>query len=91
MDDNSQSLPMVFNDPTIPFFDLAMVVENAKEIHVMQTSFMDFINAIPIAGTIFRHQYVRNYPDTHHTQGVNEIHEIKRWRLPKILLKKFYR
>lgn len=44
-------------------FEMRKVIENAKEIHTMQTGMFDFCNSIDLSAKIFVHLYVRGYSD----------------------------
>jgi hypothetical protein len=50
---------------THDFFDWIYVIENAKEIHCMDSSFLCLIDCLNLDKSIplFNHRYVRGYPD----------------------------
>lgn len=58
-------------------FDYIKLLENAEEIHMMQTGFLDMVNSYKIdKPKIYRHNYVRNYSTAIHSKGLNTIIEI---------------
>jgi hypothetical protein len=71
------NLKIIRNDYNYLMFDYLKLIENANEIHAMQSGFLDLINSIKLLKPkIFRHRYVRNYTDHYHNQGLNKIYEI---------------
>lgn len=60
---------------THDFFDWIYVIENAKEIHCIDSSFLCLIDNLQLNEDIklFNHRYVRNYPDW------IKIYEGKKW------------
>lgn len=65
---------IIRNDFRFGMFDFIKLLENAEEIHTMQTGFLDLINSYKMdKPKIFRHNYVRNYPDAIHSKGLNKI------------------
>ena len=68
----------IWNDPSIPIFDYLLLLEKAKEVHVMQSAFKDLINSFPFPSTdLFYHQYVRKYDPTYDSKGLNKFTTIK--------------
>lgn len=57
------------------FFDWMYVIENAKEIHCIDSSFLCLIDNLKLNKNVklFNHRYVRNYPDC------IKIYEGKKW------------
>lgn len=69
---------IIRNDKKYKIFDYLFLLENAEEIHLMQSSFKDMINSFKIEKTvIYQHDYVRNYGDELFSDGLNEIIRIK--------------
>jgi len=65
---------VIRNDYQFGMFDYIKLLENAEEIHMMQTGFLDLVNSYEIKKPkIYRHKYVRNYPDAIHSKGLNEV------------------
>ena len=55
-------LPIVCIDKSIPFFDYGTVIENAKEVHCMESSYRLLTDILNPKGQLFFHWYVRRYP-----------------------------
>jgi len=65
---------IIHNDYQFRMFDYIKLLENAEEIHMMQTGFLDLVNSYKMdKPKIYRHNYVRNYPETIHSKGLNEV------------------
>lgn len=69
---------IIENNVKFKLFDYFKLLENAEEIHCMQTGFMDLICSIVLTKPkIYRHKYVRNYSDFLHPKGLNTIVEVE--------------
>lgn len=55
-------LPLIYSDVPIDFFDLCYIIEKAKEVHLMESSFKCLIDFLDNEGDLFFHRYVRKYP-----------------------------
>lgn len=65
---------IIRNDYQFGMFDYIKLLENAEEIHMMQTGFLDLVNSYKMdKPKIYRHNYVRNYPAAIHSKGLNEV------------------
>ena len=65
---------VIRNDYQFKMFDYIKLLENAEEIHMMQTGFLDMVNSYKMnKPKIYRHNYVRNYPASIHSKGLNEV------------------
>ena len=65
---------IIHNDYQFRMSDYIKLLENAEEIHMMQTGFLDLVNSYKMdKPKIYRHNYVRNYPETIHSKGLNEV------------------
>ena len=65
---------IIRNDLNYKFFDYLKVLENAEEVHYMQSSFADLINSYKLKHPkLFLHKKVRNYDDTIHSVGLNKV------------------
>jgi hypothetical protein len=65
---------VIRNDFQFKMFDYIKLLENAEEIHMMQTGFLDMVNSYKMdKPKIYRHNYVRNYPASIHSKGINEV------------------
>lgn len=65
---------VIRNDYQFGMFDYIKLLENAEEIHMMQTGFLDLVNSYKMdKPKIYRHNYVRNYPAAIHSKGLNEV------------------
>jgi hypothetical protein len=70
----SSEYKIITNDYRFLMFDYISLLENAEEIHMMQTGFLDLVNCYKMdKPKIYRHNYVRNYPDAIHSKGMNEV------------------
>jgi len=68
---------IIRNDKRFLLFDYISLLENAEQIHLMQSSFKDMINSFKMnKPKIYQHNYVRNYPKSIHSVGLNYIEEI---------------
>ena len=69
---------IITNDYRFLMFDYITLLENAEEIHMMQTGFLDLVNSYKMnKPKIYRHNYVRNYPESIHSKGLNKIIDIE--------------
>ena len=57
----NSKLPVVVNCFDYNIFQMRKVLENATEIHTMQTGMFDFCNSIDLKCPIYVHRYVRGY------------------------------
>lgn len=65
---------VIRNDYQFEIFDYIKLLENAEEIHMMQTGFLDMVNSYKMdKPKIYRHNYVRNYPESIHSKGLNDV------------------
>lgn len=69
---------MVIDNPIqFNIFDLLYTIENAEEVHLMESSLKCLVNSYKMKKPkMFYHQYVRNYPQYNNTQGINEFNII---------------
>jgi len=68
---------VIYNDLEFRMFDYIKFLENAEEIHTMQTGFLDLINSYKMEKPkIYRHNYIRNYPESIYSKGLNAIIEV---------------
>lgn len=73
----SKKYKIIRNDLEFRMFDYIKFLENAEEIHTMQTGFLDLINSYKMdKPKIYRHNYVRNYPESIYSKGLNKIIEV---------------
>ena len=67
-----KDLKIIENPEQYKIFDLIALLENATEIHLMESSLKCLINSFKvIKPKLFYHQYAREYPDYLNTQGLN--------------------
>lgn len=59
----NSKLPVIFNSYNYNLFQMRKILENATEIHTMQTGMFDFCNSIDLKCPIYVHLYVRGYTD----------------------------
>lgn len=68
---------VIKNDNRFLMFDYIKLFENAEEIHTMQTGFKDLINSYKMdKPKIYLHKYVRNYPSSIHSIGLNNTIDV---------------
>ena len=68
---------VIRNNYQFKMFDYIKLLENSEEIHMMQTGFLDMVNSYKMDNPkVYRHNYVRNYPESIHSKGLNTIIEI---------------
>jgi hypothetical protein len=64
----------IFTDINVSFFDYAKIIEDAKEVHCVNSSFKHFIDRIPTKGKLFYH--IKTSP-----KGYDHHHSNKEWTL----------
>ena len=68
----------IYNDNSIPLFHCIGLIENAEEVHVMQSSIKDLINSFKLGKPrFFLHEYVRNYNHLLDSKGNNKFINLK--------------
>lgn len=68
---------IIKNDKRFKIFDYLKLLENAEEIHFMQSSFKELICSFKMETPIlYQHNYVRNYGPELNTSGLNQFVEI---------------
>lgn len=68
----------IYNDNSIPLFHCISLIENAEEVHVMQSSIKDLINSFKFdKPKFFLHEYVRNYSHLLDSKGYNKFINLK--------------
>lgn len=59
----TSTLSIVSSELPFDFFDFCYILENAKEVHLMESSFKCLVDFLDIKGQLFYHRYVRSgYP-----------------------------
>jgi hypothetical protein len=73
----NSSLKVIENDMRFGIFDFLKVIENAQEVHVMQSSMKDLINSYKFDKPTFHfHNYVRGYDGFLDSVGLNSYNKI---------------
>jgi hypothetical protein len=73
----NSNFKIIKNDKQFKIFDYLTLLENAEEIHFMQSSFKEMICSYKIDKPIlYQHNYIRKYPPELNTVGLNPIIEI---------------
>jgi len=73
----NSNLKVIENDKKFYMFDMLGVIENAEEVHMMQTGMKDLINSFIFEKPkFFLHWYVRNYDDFLDSVGLNNFVKI---------------
>lgn len=68
----------IYNDKSIPLFHCIGLIENAEEVHVMQSSIKDLINSFKFEKPKFHlHEYVRKYSHLLDSKGNNKFINLK--------------
>lgn len=71
-------LKIIENNTKYNLFNMLSLIENATEVHVMQSSLKDLIISLTIdKPEFYYHTYVRNYSDFYDNQGYNKFTKIK--------------
>ena len=69
-----QNIKIIENDMRYTIFDFLKVLENAEEIHVMQSCFKELINSYVLEKPkIYAHHYIREYPEYLNSKGIKKI------------------
>jgi hypothetical protein len=70
-------IKIIENNLKYNIFDLLFLLENSKEVHLMQSSIKDLINSFEFPNTkIYLHNYVRGYGEELNSVGLNKIYKI---------------
>jgi hypothetical protein len=72
-----KDIKIIRNDKRFLMFDMLGIIENAEEVHIMQTGMKDLINSYVFEKPkFFLHWYVRNYEKFLDTKGINKFEKI---------------
>jgi len=70
-------LKIIENSTEFKIFDLLKIIENAEEVHLMESSIKCLVNSFKFdKPTFFYHQYVRNYSESLNSKGINKFNKI---------------
>jgi hypothetical protein len=73
----NNNLKIIENDKRFLMFDMLKIIENATEVHSMQTGMKDLINSYKFdKPKFYLHWYVRPYNDDYDTVGLNNFTKI---------------
>ena len=73
----NSDLKIIENDKRFLMFDMLKIIENATEVHSMQTGMKDLINSFKFdKPKFYLHWYVRTYNDDYDTVGLNNFIKI---------------
>jgi hypothetical protein len=73
----NNNLKIIENDKRFLMFDMLKIIENATEVHSMQTGMKDLINSFKFdKPKFYLHWYVRPYNDDYDTVGLNNFIKI---------------
>jgi hypothetical protein len=68
---------IIMNDKRFNVFDYITLLENAEEVHFMQSSFKELMCSYELKKPIlYQHNYVRKYDQSMNSSGINPIIEI---------------
>lgn len=68
------NLKIIDNPVNYSIFNLISLIENAEEVHLMESSIKNLINSYKMGKPkFFYHQYVRNYTSYLNTKGLNNL------------------
>jgi hypothetical protein len=67
-------LKIIDNPINYSIFNLISLIENAEEVHLMESSIKCLVNSYKMdKPKFFYHQYVRKYPQSYNTVGLNKF------------------
>lgn len=70
-------LKIVENPPEYKIFDLLKIIENAEEVHLMESSIKCLVNSYLFEKPkFFYHEYVRGYTEWYNSKGKNKFSKI---------------
>ena len=70
-------LKIIENPTNYNIFNLISLIENAEEVHLMESSIKCLINSYKMEKPkFFYHNYVRNYPEFNNSKGLNFFEKI---------------
>jgi hypothetical protein len=73
----NSDLKIIENDKRFLMFDMLKIIENATEVHSMQTGMKDLINSYKFdKPKFYLHWYVRPYDEDYDTVGLNNFNKI---------------
>jgi hypothetical protein len=73
----NSNLKIIENDKRFLMFDMLKIIENATEVHSMQTGMKDLINSFNFnKPKFYLHWYVRPYNDNYDSIGLNKFTKI---------------
>jgi hypothetical protein len=73
----NSNLKIIVNDKRFLMFDMLKIIENATEVHSMQTGMKDLINSFNFnKPKFYLHWYVRPYNDNYDSVGLNKFTKI---------------
>ena len=73
----NSNLKIIENDKRFLMFDMLKIIENATEVHSMQTGMKDLINSFKFnKPKFYLHWYVRPYNDNYDSVGLNKFTKI---------------
>jgi hypothetical protein len=68
---------IIMNDTQFNVFDYLTLIENAEEVHFMQSSFKELICSFKLDKPIlYQHNYVRQYEECMNSTGLNSFIEV---------------
>jgi len=68
------NLKIIDNPVNYSIFNLISLIENAEEVHLMESSIKNLVNSYKMEKpNFFYHQYVRNYTPYLNTKGLNNL------------------
>jgi hypothetical protein len=69
---------IIMNDKQFNVFDYLTLIENAEEVHFMQSSFKELICSYKLdKPTLYQHNYVREYEKCMNSSGLNSFIEVE--------------
>ena len=77
LDKVSKEYKIIMNDKDFNVFDYLTLIENAEEVHFMQSSFKELICSYKLdKPTLYQHNYVRQYEECMNSTGLNPFIEV---------------
>ena len=70
----NSNLKIIENDKRFLMIDMLKIIENAEEVHLMESSIKNLVNSYKMEKPkFFYHKYVRGYPEWNNTKSLNKF------------------
>lgn len=79
---NDNNYKIIYNDKSENMFYLGTILQNAKQVHCMESSLRSLIEVLPMENTeLYYHQYIRNTDRMVFEGKINQIETRKPWQV----------